>query len=112
MWSDVLVSTDFQNGCPIVAAACSRDEAPDAAAAAADLFAQWAGLLAERLASDGIDPTVAQRLSVTVIAAVEGAVILSRATKSTDPLEQVSHNLEELIAMHRPRPRRDRSMSG
>lgn len=108
MWSDVLVSTDFQSGCPLVAAACSRDEAPEAAAAAADHFSHWAQLLAERLAGDGIDPAVAETLSTTVVAAIEGAVILSRAAQSTTPLEQVSHHLKELIAIHRPDARRPR----
>ena len=111
MWSDALVSTEFQSGCPLVAAACSRDEAPEAAAAAADLFAQWGTLLAERLAGDGIDPVAAESLSTTVIAAIEGAVILSRAAQSTNPLEQVSHHLDELISMHRPDPRRGRRAS-
>jgi AcrR family transcriptional regulator len=40
MWSEVLLSTDFEGGCPIVAAACSRDEAPEAASTAADVFAE------------------------------------------------------------------------
>ncbi|MGV0993088.1 MAG: TetR/AcrR family transcriptional regulator [Mycobacterium sp.] len=111
MWSDVLVSTDFQNGCPLVAAACSRDEAPAAADAAAGLFSQWAGLLAESLIRDGIAPAVAETLSTTVIAAIEGAVILSRAAKTTTPLEQVTHHLEELIAMHRPGARRNHRAS-
>ena len=111
MWSDALIRTDFHNGCPLVAAACSRDEAPDAADAAAGLFAQWAGLLAERLVRDGIAPAVADSLSTTVIAAIEGAVILSRAAKSTTPLEQVSHHLDELISLHGPAPRRGRRAS-
>lgn len=111
MWSEVLVSTDFQNGCPLVAAACSRDEAPEAAAAAAGLFSHWAELLAERLAGDGIDPPVAETLSTTVVAAIEGAVILARAAQSTAPLEQVSHHLRELITMHRPAARRSRRAS-
>lgn len=111
MWSDALIRTDFQNGCPLVAAACSRDEAPEAAVAAAGLFSEWAGLLAERLIRDGIAPAVAGSLSTTVVAAIEGAVILSRAAQSTTPLEQVSHHLEELIAMHRPDSRRGRRVS-
>ncbi|MEU0493913.1 TetR/AcrR family transcriptional regulator [Mycobacterium sp. NPDC006124] len=102
MWSDVLVSTNFNGGCPIVAAACSRDEAPEAAAAAADVFADWGRLLTERFTGDGVEPTVAQSLSTTVVAAVEGAVILSRAARSTTPLDQVAHHLEELIAANRP----------
>jgi AcrR family transcriptional regulator len=108
MWSDVLVDTDFEGGCPIVAAATSRDEAPEAARTAADVFAEWAQLLADRLKADGIDRAAAQSLSTTIVAAVEGAVIVSRAARSTKPLEQVSHHLNELIDRHRPAPRRDR----
>ena len=108
MWCDALVSTDFRSGCAIVAAACGRDDAPEAAVAAADVFAQWADLLSEALTQDGIDRAVAESLSTTVVAAVEGAIILARAAQSTKPLEQVSHHLEELIALHRPTSARDR----
>ena len=102
MWGEVLVSTDFEGGCPIVAAASSRDEAPEAATAAADVFAEWAQVLAGRLTHDGIKRAAAQSLSTTIVAAIEGAVIVSRAARSTEPLEQVSHHLDELIAAHRP----------
>jgi TetR/AcrR family transcriptional regulator, lmrAB and yxaGH operons repressor len=102
MWSDVLVSTDFEGGCPIVAAASSRDESPEAASTAADVFAEWAQLLADRLRDDGVNRAAAQSLSTMIVASVEGAVILSRAARSTKPLEQVSYHLNELIAQHRP----------
>ena len=102
MWSEVLVSTDFEGGCPIVAAASSRDESPEGATAAADVFAEWAQLLADKFRVDGIDRAVAESLSTMVVASVEGAVILSRAARSTKPLEQVSHHLNELIGLHRP----------
>jgi AcrR family transcriptional regulator len=97
MWSEVLISTDFEGGCPIVAAACSREEAPEAASTAADVFAEWAKVLADRFKDDGIDRAAAQSLSTTVVAALEGAVILSRAVRSTKPLKQVSYHLTELI---------------
>ncbi|BBX48681.1 TetR/AcrR family transcriptional regulator [Mycobacterium cookii] len=105
MWSEVLVSSNFEGGCPIVAAACARDEAPEAAAAAAKAFATWEELLTDRLIGEKIERSVAQSLSTTIVAAVEGAVILSRAARSTKPLEQVSHHLEELIAANRPTAR-------
>jgi AcrR family transcriptional regulator len=101
MWSAVLADTDFTGGCPIVAAACGADEAPEAAAAAAEVFATWGGLLAGRLVRDGITEDVAQSLSTTIIAAMEGAVIMARAARSITPLEQVAHHLEGLIATHR-----------
>lgn len=105
MWKEVLVSTDFEGGCPIVAAASGRDESPEAASTAAEVFAEWAQLLSERLSNDGVNPTAAQSLSTTIVASIEGAVILSRAARSTKPLEQVSHHLDELIATHRPAQR-------
>ena len=108
MWSDVLVQTDFEGGCPIVAAASGRDEAPEAASTAAEVFAEWAELLAGRLSDDGVDHAAAQSLSTLVVAAVEGAVILSRAARSTEPLKQVADHLNELIAQHRPAQRRGR----
>lgn len=102
VWSEVLVGTDFDAGCPIVAAAFSRQEAPDAADTAADVFAQWGQLLADRLHNDGVDLAAAQSLSTTIVAGLEGAVILSRAARSTKPLEQVSCHLIELISQHLP----------
>src|SRR5260370_20705670 len=55
VWSEVLISTDFEGGCPIVAAAFSRTEAPAAASTAADVYGQWNQLLANRLPEDGIN---------------------------------------------------------
>jgi AcrR family transcriptional regulator len=111
MWSDVLVSTDFEGGCPIVAAAASPDESPEGASTAADVFTEWSQLLADRLREDGIKRTAAQSLSTTIVAAVEGAVILSRAARSTKPLEQVTQHLNELISQHRPAQARGRRRS-
>lgn len=108
MWGDVLVSGDFEGGCPIVAAASSRDESPEGASTAADVFSEWAQLMADRLRADGLNPAVAESLSTTIVAAVEGAVILSRAARSTKPLNQVTDHLNELIAQHRPAQPRGR----
>jgi TetR/AcrR family transcriptional regulator, lmrAB and yxaGH operons repressor len=108
VWSEILISTDFEGGCPIVAAAFSRAEAPEAAGAAADVFAEWGQLLADRLHDDGINRRAAQSLSTTIVAALEGAVMLARAARSTKPLEQVSHHLNELISQHQPTQPRDR----
>ena len=102
VWSEILISTDFEGGCPIVAAAFSRAEAPEAASTAADVFDEWTQLLADRLRQDGINRAAAQSLSTTVVAALEGAVILSRAARSTKPLTQVTRHLNELISQHRP----------
>ena len=71
-----------------MAAACSRDESPEAASSAAEAFAEWAPLLAGRLHDDGINPGAAQSLSTMVVTSVEGAVILFRAACSTSHLSR------------------------
>lgn len=100
MWSAVLVDSDFEGGCPILAAACSRNEAPDATAASAEVFTDWARMIEHRLVTDGADHAVAQSLSVTIVAALEGAVVLSRAARTTVPLVQTCRHMEELISLH------------
>ncbi|MFY9917727.1 MAG: TetR/AcrR family transcriptional regulator, partial [Mycobacterium sp.] len=74
----------------------------EAASTAADVFTEWGQLLADRLVEDGIKRSAAQSLSTTIVAALEGAVILSRAAQSTKPLEQVARHVKELISQHRP----------
>ncbi len=54
----------------------------------------------DRLNEDSINRSAAQSLSTTVVAALEGAVILSRAAQSTKPLEQIAYHLNELISQH------------
>jgi AcrR family transcriptional regulator len=105
-WREALAATDFDGGCPIVAAAFSRADAPEAASIAAEVFAAWRAVLAERLLRDGITRRRAESLAATIVAAFEGAVILCRAAQSTEPLELVSRDLKRLIAQERPAPRR------
>jgi TetR/AcrR family transcriptional regulator, lmrAB and yxaGH operons repressor len=106
---DALTATDFDGGCPIVAAAYSRADAPEAASIAADVFAGWRDMLVERLMRDGITRRRAESLAATIVAAFEGAVMLCRAAQSTEPLDHVARDLKWLVAQHRPaspRPRR------
>lgn len=103
IWAEHLVETNFEGGCAIVAAATSRDEAPEAADAAAEVFEDWVQLIASRLTEEGIKPQVAQSLSTTIVAAMEGAVVMARAAQSTTPLDLVSQHISELVAAHLPR---------
>ena len=109
VWGKMLTDTDFEGGCPVLAAACSRDEAPEASTVASDVFADWSAVLAERLVAEGIEGAVAQSLSTTIVAAFEGAVVMSRARRSTVPLEQVAVHIAELVELKRPPKRRRRS---
>lgn len=99
-WKETLRSSDYTAGCPIVAAALGRTESPAAADAAGEVFAAWQAMLVRRLADGGVAVGEAESLATTVVAAVEGAVILCLAARSTDPLDRTAQMLDGLIAQY------------
>lgn len=99
-WKEGLRSSDYAAGCPIVAAALGRTESSSAADAAGEVFNEWQEMLARRLSSEGVGTDEAESLATTIVAAVEGAVILCLAARSTDPLDRTVRMLDQLIAQH------------
>ncbi|OBK26427.1 TetR family transcriptional regulator [Mycobacterium asiaticum] len=97
-WEHLLTSGGFHAGCPVVAAAISSadDELP-LAAEAGDILGRWCTALAQAFVADGFDDEAATSLAVTSIAAMEGAIVLCRSTRSTRPLRDVGDQLEFLI---------------
>ncbi|WP_078312174.1 MULTISPECIES: TetR/AcrR family transcriptional regulator [unclassified Mycobacterium] len=102
LWKAQLGETEMQAGCPIVAAVLGRTEAPQAAAVAAEAFRDWHELLAGRLEKYGVEAATARSLARTMIAAIEGAVIMSIAEQSTETLDDVGQRLAELIRLYIP----------
>jgi AcrR family transcriptional regulator len=97
-WRRVLVRSDFRAGCPILAVTV-ESPLPDALAdAAAEAFRCWKRDLAAGLVSAGAAPSRAARLATLVVASVEGATVLCRAERSLAPLDEVTAELEDLIA--------------
>ncbi|CAM3217738.1 TetR family transcriptional regulator [Mycobacterium intermedium] len=97
-WKEALRSSEYTAGCPIVAAALGRTESPAAADAAGEVFADWQNALADRLRAQGVGPDDAESLATTIVAAVEGAVVLCLAAKSTEPMDRTVRMLDQLIA--------------
>ena len=98
MWLRLLRESDFAAGCPVVAASLESDRTPGARNAAATAFIQWEELLAEALARRLDEPDRARSLATLVIASIEGAVVVSRAVRSTGPLERVGAELDGLLS--------------
>jgi TetR/AcrR family transcriptional repressor of lmrAB and yxaGH operons len=96
-WESALADSNYSAGCPIVAATLGDSEAPAAAKAAANAFTQWVRLIAQPLAKAGLDPTAAEDLATTIVATVEGAVIMSMAARSALPLQRAGRDLATLI---------------
>ncbi|WP_280269291.1 TetR/AcrR family transcriptional regulator [Nocardia wallacei] len=100
MWREALLSSDFTAGCPIVAAALGRTEAPEAADVAGETFTDWEQILAERLRAERVAPDRALSLATTIVAAIEGGVVMSLATRSVAPLERVGEQMSALVTQY------------
>ena len=97
-WERLLADGDFNAGCAVVAAAIgSDDDDPKLSAEAGAILGRWCTALTRAFVNDGFDDTDAASLAVMSIAALEGAVVLSRSTRNADPLRQVGEQLEFLI---------------
>lgn len=94
-WRAALDATSYNAGCPVVAATVEGDRAPAARSQADDAFGRWVELHAEILRRAGVAEERARSLGTLFVSATEGAVLLSRAQRSTAPLDRV---LEELRA--------------
>jgi TetR/AcrR family transcriptional regulator, lmrAB and yxaGH operons repressor len=92
LWREVLVRSDLRAGCAVLAVTVATDS-PALLEHAAAIFRAWRGRLAELYQLGGMDTETAGRHATTVIAATEGAVVISRAERSLEPFEQVAAQL-------------------
>lgn len=105
--ADNLVATDYADACPIATIAlevASTDET--LRLATADVFTDWIEQGAERIAASGLAHDVCRSLILGFITSLEGAFVLSRALRSTEPLraagDTVSAAAEAALAVAHP----------
>ena len=90
---DVVASLNCRGGCPIGSLADELSETDEQARTlAASLFAQWQGLLAGALRAMVLAGQLRpdadlDRLALATIASLQGGLLLSKTTRTTDPLE-------------------------
>ena len=98
VWRSILEDSDFAAGCPIVAATLEGARMPGAVDAAGAAFTAWERLISDALLRHAVAPDRADSLATIAIAAIEGAVVLGRAQRSSAPLARVATELQRLIA--------------
>jgi AcrR family transcriptional regulator len=82
-----LVETDYADACPIGTVALEVASANEPLReATADVFDSWIERTAEYLNRAGIAKRQARELAVSTLAILEGAFMLSRASRSTKPM--------------------------
>jgi TetR/AcrR family transcriptional repressor of lmrAB and yxaGH operons len=93
-----LEASQFRDGCPI--ATVALEAAPTSQLiheACAEAYRIWQGVLERRLQDLGAPAARAERLAITMLAAIEGAMVLAKAARSGEPLRQVGAELEALL---------------
>ena len=98
LWRALLTHTEFTTGCSVTAVTVASDSAELLAGASA-VFHSWNTQLADLLVAGGLSPAAAKIFATTLIAACEGAVILSRAEKDIEPFDTVAGHMVELVGL-------------
>ncbi|MFI8565351.1 TetR/AcrR family transcriptional regulator [Rhodococcus sp. NPDC078407] len=92
-----LVGTDFVAGCPVAPAALEGLHAPRAVAAAGESFSSWEDVIAASLWQRGLTRERSYSIATFAIAAIEGALIVAKAQRSTTALDRTESELLNLL---------------
>ncbi|HEX4011930.1 MAG TPA: TetR/AcrR family transcriptional regulator [Solirubrobacteraceae bacterium] len=83
-----LRETDYADACPIATVALEVSSTSEPMReACADVFDSWIDAGLPRFIAVGLDEDIAREVVIALIAALEGAFVLARATRSTEALE-------------------------
>jgi len=109
--AETLRVTDYADACPIATVALEVASTNDTLrAATADVFESWIAAATDRATQAGVPRRKARELAISLLASLEGAFVLSRATRSTEPLEvagaQATAAIREAVQASRRRQRR------
>jgi TetR/AcrR family transcriptional repressor of lmrAB and yxaGH operons len=107
-WRQVLVDSDFTLGCPIAATVVDASADDQLRQEARALLTQMQDSLRDALVRFGVPKSSADDDASVLVAALEGALIVSRANQSTEPLDIAQRFFTESLtqAAAKPHPTR------
>ena len=86
--AETLIETDYADACPIATVALEVSSAnEELRRACADVFDAWIVGATARFVQGGIGAERAREIAIGIIASLEGAFVLCRALRSTEPLK-------------------------
>lgn len=103
-----LIDTDYRAGCPVVAvsveAGCptKQEQAAPVLERAGAAFGRWTELIAAQLVADGLSRERADELAMLITTAIEGAIVVARASRDVKPLDLVHGQLRALLQASAP----------
>lgn len=94
----IVSESDYRLGCPVSVVTLEMGaESEKLRSVCANAFESWIGPTAALLESEGLDPASARSLATVVVSTIEGAVIVSRATRNTQALMSAAEVVAEII---------------
>ncbi|MEW9551031.1 TetR/AcrR family transcriptional regulator [Nonomuraea sp. NPDC050783] len=94
----MLADSDYQLGCPVSVVALEMGgQSERLREACANAYASWIEPVAAYLAARGHAPGEARTLATAVVSTVEGAMIVSRAQRSVEPMRCAAQALTRLL---------------
>src|SRR3954452_23068529 len=111
--AQTLVETDYADACPIATVALEVSSTSEPMReACADVFTAWIDGASARFAQEGIAPDRARELALHFLCALEGAFVLARALRSTEPLDAAGAAVVAAIRAELQEAARARGPSG
>jgi len=101
-----LEASGYQHGCPAAAVALEATSERVRQTVAAH-YAAWEAAIADRFVAFGIARPIGTQLATVALAAIEGALLLAKVSRSRAPLATVGAALRSMVMMMQP-PRRKR----
>ncbi|MEV4760958.1 TetR/AcrR family transcriptional regulator [Micromonospora sp. NPDC049559] len=99
----LLEESDFQLGCPVSVVTLEMGaQSERLRTACGNAFESWISPVAEYLVGLGRSEEAARTLATAVVSAVEGAMIVSRAQRSVEPLRRTAQVLAGLLDQRAP----------
>lgn len=94
----IVSESDFRLGCPVSVVTLEMGaDSERLREACATAFESWIAPTAAFLEASGLDADEARSLATVVVSTIEGAVIVSRALRSTQPLTSAADVVAELV---------------
>lgn len=93
-FANQLESSSYTKGCPVATVALEQAATSDALQRECSAaYTRWQALIAKRLERDGIAAERADSLAGFFLATIEGALLMCRAHRSTEPLRRAGAEL-------------------
>ncbi len=96
LWRTVLSRSNLDAGCAVLSVTVAA-HSPALLDGAARVFRDWRVRLGDLLIEGGVPKSRATAIATLMISAAEGAVALSRAEKSFEPLDSVAVELQAVV---------------